>query len=209
MSANSGHLAHHFGSREQQHEAATLGMWLFLATEILFFGGVLTAYAVYLNAHTRAFVEGSKELYTSIGTINTVVLLTSSLTMALAVYAAHTSRRSWLILCLALTMAFGVAFLALKGTEYYLEYREGLIPRLAWHPDKPGQAALKALGEEGQLFFVFYFILTGLHAVHMLIGLGVMAWVMRDAARGRFTPEYHPQVELFGLYWHFVDLVWI
>jgi cytochrome c oxidase subunit 3 len=207
--STTGHLAHQFTGPRQQYEAATLGMWLFLATEILFFGGVLTAYAVYRHAHAHAFVEGSKQLFTSIGTVNTLVLLTSSLTMALAVYAAHTGRHSWLTLCLGLTMVFGAAFLVLKGTEYYLEYREGLVPRLAWHPDAPEQAALKELGDQGKLFFVFYFILTGLHAVHMLIGLGLLTYLFRHARRGAYSAAFYTPVEVIGLYWHFVDIVWV
>jgi cytochrome c oxidase subunit 3 len=181
-------------------------MWMFLATEILFFGGVLTAYAVYRNAHGAAFAEGSRELFLSIGTVNTVVLLTSSLTMALAVYCAHAGRREGLTLMVALTMVFGAAFLVLKGTEYYLEYRDGLIPRLAWHPENE---ALIALGSEGQLFFLFYFILTGLHAVHMFVGMGLLTYLFLRARRGDFSPDYYTPVEVIGLYWHFVDIVWI
>jgi cytochrome c oxidase subunit III len=206
LSAKTSPLAHHFDSLGQQHEAATLGMWMFLATEILFFGGVLTAYAVYRNAHGEAFAEGSQELFTSMGTINTVVLLTSSLTMALAVYCAGAGRRGWLTACVGLTMLFGAAFLALKGTEYFLEYRDGLIPRFAWHPEKE---ALVALGGEAQLFFVFYFILTGLHAVHMFVGMGLLAYLLVRSRRGDFSPEYYTPVEVIGLYWHFVDIVWI
>jgi cytochrome c oxidase subunit III len=206
LSAKTGQLAHHFDSLEQQHEAATLGMWMFLATEILFFGSVLTAYAVCRNAYGAAFAEGSQELFLSIGTVNTVVLLTSSLTMALAVYSAHAGQRAWLTRCVGLTMIFGAAFLVLKGTEYYLEYRDGLIPRLAWHP---AHEALIALGSRGQLFFLFYFILTGLHAFHMLIGMGLLTVLFVRSRHGTFSPEYYTPVEVIGLYWHFVDIVWV
>jgi cytochrome c oxidase subunit 3 len=200
LSAKTGPLAHHFDSLEQQHEAATLGMWTFLATEILFFGGVLTAYAVYRNAHGAAFAEGSKELFLSIGTVNTIVLLTSSLTMALAVHSAHVGRRRRLTACVGLTMLFGAAFLVLKGTEYYLEYRDNLVPRLAWDP---------ARGSQVELFFVFYFVLTGLHAVHMFVGMGLLTYLLVRSRRGDFSPEYYTPVEVIGLYWHFVDIVWI
>jgi cytochrome c oxidase subunit 3 len=207
LSANTaGPLAHHFDDLRQQHEAATLGMWMFLATEILFFGGVLTAYAVYRNAHGEAFAEASRELFLVIGTVNTIVLLTSSLTMALAVYCAHAGRRGGLTAFVGLTMVFGAAFLALKATEYYLEYKDGLIPVLAWHPEAE---ALRAFGGAAQLFFVFYFVLTGLHAVHMFVGMGLLTYLLVRARRGDFSPAYYTPVEVIGLYWHFVDIVWI
>jgi cytochrome c oxidase subunit 3 len=204
LSANTGHLAHHFDSREQQHEAATLGMWLFLATEILFFGGVLTAYAVYRNAHGTAFARGSEELITWVGGVNTAVLLSSSLTMALAVYSTRISRRNLLVACVGLTMFFGAAFLAIKFTEYAIDYHEGLIPRLRWKGLEP-----PGLDRGVQLFFIFYFILTGLHAVHMLIGMGLLIYLFVRSRRGAFSAEFYTPVEVIGLYWHFVDIVWI
>ncbi len=208
MSARPGALAHHFDSLEQQHEAATLGMWVFLASEILFFGGVLTAYAVYRSLHGDAFAAGSKELFTTVGAINTAVLLSSSLTMALAVYFAHTGRRDWLTLCVGLTMLFGVAFLAVKGTEYYREYRESLIPRYAFDLDKWKDEGA-AFGHRVEMFFLFYFVLTGLHAVHMFVGMGLLTYLFVRSRRGDFLPEYYTPVEVIGLYWHFVDIVWI
>ncbi len=217
MSARTGHLAHHFDSPQQQQGAATLGMWMFLATEILFFGGVFTAYAVYRNAYGTAFAEGSKQLIPWVGAVNTAVLLSSSLTMALAVYFARVNRRNLLVACLGLTIVFGTAFLAIKFTEYAIDYHEGLIPGPTWNAthgeeaaEKLGQPSLAASLNQGmQLFFIFYFILTGLHAVHMLIGMGLLIYLLVRARRGAFSSEYYTPVEVIGLYWHFVDIVWI
>jgi cytochrome c oxidase subunit 3 len=217
LSAKTGHLAHHFGSLAHQHETATLGMWSFLATEILFFGGALTAYAVYRNAYGTAFALGSEELITWVGAVNTAVLLTSSLTMALAVHAAAAGRRNLLVACVGLTMFFGAAFLAIKFTEYVIDYHEGLIPRLSWDVQRWHEKA-EAMGQPGlaegfnrgtQLFFVFYFILTGLHAAHMFIGMGLLTYLLVRSRRGEFSAEYYTPVEVIGLYWHFVDIVWI
>jgi cytochrome c oxidase subunit 3 len=204
LSTSTGPLAHQFDTPEQQQEAATLGMWLFLATEILFFGGVLTAYAVYRNAFGPAFAAGSERLITWVGAANTAVLLSSSLTMALAVYAARDNRRHMLGACVGLTILFGAAFLAVKFTEYAIDYHEELIPRFWWKWTGPPE-----LDSGAQLFFIFYFILTGLHAVHMLIGMGLLAYLLVGARRGRFSSAYYTPVEVIGLYWHFVDIVWI
>ena len=240
MSAKTGHLAHHFDTLEQQQEAATLGMWLFLATEILFFGGVLTAYAVYRNAFGTAFSLASEELITWVGAVNTAVLLSSSLTMALSVYFARVNQRNLLVTCIGLTMLFGAAFLAIKFTEYAIDYKEGLIPRLSWEEKRWHEAAEKivekqdagkesdltspgaslsrearierlaaSLNREAKLFFIFYFILTGLHAVHMLIGMGLLIYLFVKSRRGAFSSEFYTPVEVIGLYWHFVDIVWI
>jgi cytochrome c oxidase subunit 3 len=240
LSARTEPLRHHFESLAHQHETATLGMWAFLATEILFFGGALTAYAVYRNAFGTGFALGSEELITWVGAVNTGVLLTSSLTMALAVHAATAGRRSLLVACVGLTMFFGAAFLAIKFTEYAIDYHEGLIPRLSWEENRWREAAEKiveregggaaveqaspaaalnrearvarlaaSLSREAQLFFVFYFILTGLHAAHMFIGMGLLTYLLVRARRGDFWPEYYTPVEVIGLYWHFVDIVWI
>jgi cytochrome c oxidase subunit 3 len=219
LSARTGHLAHHFDSLGQQHETATLGMWAFLATEVLFFGGALLAYAVYRNTYGLAFAEASKELITWVGAVNTAVLLSSSLTMALAVHFARVSHRNLLAACVALTMFFGTVFLAIKFTEYAIDYHEGLIPgstrtwegkrwvAIAEGMGQPSRAA--SLDREAQMFFVFYFILTGLHAVHMFIGMGLLTWLLVRSRRGDFSGEYYTPVEVVGLYWHFVDIVWI
>lgn len=196
------HLAEQFDELPQQREAATLGMWAFLATEVLFFGALFTSFYVYRVHHHAAFVDGAKDLKHWLGCINTAVLLGSSLTVALAVHHAHHGRRRPLLLMLLATMVLGVAFLAIKGTEYYLEYRDGLVPGFHWNPAEPLPAAAK-------LFFSFYFIMTAIHATHMLVGLGVFTVLTVQTYRGRYSPEYYNPVEIGGLYWHFVDLVWI
>jgi cytochrome c oxidase subunit 3 len=197
-------------------------MWIFLATELMVFGGLFTAYVVYRTLYAEAFAEASSHLLWQLASVNTVVLLTSSLTMALAVHAAATGNRRAIVGFLAATALLAVTFLGIKFYEYYVDYEEKLVPlpglqfaerahdgKELWTGYERARVSRPEYVREVRLFFTLYFIMTGLHAVHMLIGLGVMAWVMRDAARGRFSPEYHPQVELFGLYWHFVDLVWI
>ncbi len=196
-------LAHQFDDIVQQREAAGLGMWTFLATEVLFFGGLFTAYTVYRMSYPDAFREACHHLYMWLGAVNTAVLLTSSWTMALAVRAIATTDRRSGISSLLWTAALGTLFLLIKGVEYYLDLREQLVPgagfRTAWSVD-PSHA---------QMYFVLYFIMTGLHAVHMLVGVGavlVMAFlVWRDSQVTRRANA----VEMTGLYWHFVDIVWI
>lgn len=206
MSAKTGHLAHHFDNLEQQHEAATLGMWMFLATEVLFFGGVLTAYAIFRNKYGDAFALGSQQLSETVGAVNTAVLLTSSLTMALAVWFAHNGRRTGLIVCIALTLLFGSAFLGVKAWEWHHEYVEQLVPRFAFDYDRP---EFRGHARQVELFFFHYFILTGLHGLHMIIGAGLLVYLLWGAWRNEFSAEYYTPVEVVGLYWHFVDIVWI
>jgi cytochrome c oxidase subunit III len=195
-------LAHQFDDVEQQREASTLGMWIFLATEVLFFGGMLLAYSVYRTLYFTAFAEASRDLDIVLGSVNTAVLLCSSLTMAMAVYQAEHGNVKWLIRFIGLTMLLGTIFLAIKFYEYYEKYKEGLIPgaHFTWHGSDADHASL---------FFIAYFILTGMHALHMIVGLGLMSVLARLAWKGRFTPAYYTPVELGGLYWHFVDVVWV
>ncbi len=208
-------LAHHFEDLEQQKDAATLGMWAFLATEVLFFGGALMAFAVYRYWYKGGFIAGTYAQNVAIGTINTVVLLTSSLTMALAVHAAAAGRRSALALFLGLTIVLGLTFLGIKAYEYTHDYREGLFPgATTFQPTaevREGWAhrGLDPIMREVELYFVFYFVLTGLHAVHMIIGISILAIMLVLARRGYFSPQYPTPVEVMGLYWHFVDIVWI
>jgi len=215
MSSDSGQLAHHFENLEQQTSAAQLGMWAFLATEILFFGGVFTGYAVYRNwkpEYEAGFNAGSREQLVIVGGINTAILLTSSLTMALAVHAATAGRRSALIRNLGLTILLGAAFLGVKVFEYHRDYVEGMVPGVWFHPStKTLQewSKEKVNPRQVELYFVFYFVLTGLHALHMVIGMGVLGVQIVLARRGWFPPEYPTPIELSGLYWHFVDIVWI
>lgn len=201
MSASHGALAHHFETLEQQRATAAVGMWVFLAQEVMFFGGLFAAYLVFRHAHPATFVEGSSHLDVVLGTINTGVLIGSSLTMALAVRAAQLGRRAGIFLGIVATMVLACVFLGIKWVEYGHKYHDGLIPGVRWAPAQADPHLLT--------FFGLYFAMTGMHALHMVIGLGLMVVVATRALRGRYTPESHSGVEVLGLYWHFVDLVWI
>jgi cytochrome c oxidase subunit III len=216
MSERTGVLAHHFEDLGQQKDAATLGMWAFLATEVLFFGGALMCFGVYRYWYKAGFVAGTYSQSVTIGTVNTAVLLTSSLTMALAVHAAATGKQSALVLFLGLTIVLGAAFLGIKAYEYNRDYHEGLFPgATTFHPadEVRKEWADHGVGtvpfREVELYFVFYFVLTGLHALHMIIGMCILTIMVVLARRGHFRPEYPTPVEVMGLYWHFVDIVWI
>ena len=195
-------LAHHFDSLEQQRDATTLGMWVFLTTEVLFFGGLFMVYSVYRSWYPDAFAAASHELDVVLGTVNTAVLITSSLTMALAVHAAQTGRRGLLLTFLVVTMMLGATFLGIKSVEYYHKFAEHHVPG-------PGFQFEKEYFRHAQLFFSLYFVMTGLHALHMIIGIGVMLWMFWWSWRGTITAEYSSPIEISGLYWHFVDIVWI
>ena len=194
--------AHQFETPEQQYEVSTLGMWAFLVTEIMFFGGLFAGFIVYVTFYAQGFAEGSRHLDITLGTVNTLVLLGSSLTMAMAVHSAQLGRRSRLLIFLALTLALGLVFLGIKGVEYSHKFHEHLVPGPGFRFDSP-------LAQNVQLFFSFYFAMTGMHALHMIVGAGLLIWLMVDTARGRFSTEYFTPVEVTGLYWHFVDIVWI
>lgn len=195
-------LAPQFESAEQQAVTGKLGMWAFLATEIMFFGAAFTGYAVYRWKYPAAWAEASQHLGLLLGTINTGVLLTSSLTMALAVDAVRQNQRGTLRY-LAATMVLGWVFLGIKGWEYFEKWQDHHIPgRLfEWHGTEPGGQA--------ELFFSFYFALTGCHALHMLIGLVFLLFLFRKTQHHQFSPEYYTPIELTGLYWHFVDCIWV
>ena len=195
-------LAHQFDSLEQQSEATTLGMWVFLVTEVLFFGGLFATYAVYRSWYPDAFAVASHELDVTLGAINTVVLITSSLTMALAVHAAQLGQRKLLMVFLVLTMILGAAFLGIKCIEYYHKFVEHHVPGPSFEFE-PLHA------RHAQIFFSLYFVMTGLHAAHMVIGIGIMLVMLWLAWRGTITSEYYSPIEISGLYWHFVDIVWI
>ena len=198
-------LREHFETMAQQREAASLGMWAFLATEVMFFGGMFVSYAVYRHQFHHGFQEASTHMNVLLGTINTAVLLTSSLTMALAVHAAHTGRQKLLPLFLILTLLLSLAFLGIKAVEYTEHIRHHLLPGSQFHFTGPdGQPVAGA-----QMFFLFYFIMTGMHGLHVVIGIGVMIGLLIMSVRGRFSPRWSSPVELGGLYWHFVDVVWI
>ena len=195
-------LQHHFYSMEQQLEASTLGMWVFLVTEIMFFGGMFMAYIVYRLAYPEAWLLGSNHLNVSLGALNTGVLICSSLTMVLAVRAAQTGNRSGQILNLILTIVFGSVFLVVKYFEYAEKFEHHLVPGPFFDMSLP-QA------NQQQLFFSIYFMMTGIHALHMIVGIGLMLVILAMAWRGRFSSEDYTPVEVSGLYWHFVDIVWI
>jgi len=195
-------VAHQFDDYEQQQEASTMGMWLFLATEILFFGGLFLGYTVYRGMYPAAYGEASRHLDIVLGTINTAVLLCSSLTMAMAIHEAQLGNRRMVILFLILTMVLGAAFLGIKFYEYYQKYVEHLVPGAGFVWEGPDST-------HASLFFIFYFVMTGMHAVHMIIGLGVMTVMVVLSARGKFNSIYYSPLELSGLYWHFVDIVWV
>jgi cytochrome c oxidase subunit III len=195
-------LKHHFDDLDQQREAATLGMWLFLATEVLFFGGLFTAYMLYRVWYPETFGAASRTLDIWLGSVNTVVLITSSLTMALAVHAAATDERRKLMQWLVVTMLLGAVFLAIKGVEYTHKFEEHHVPGFGFHFE--GTAP-----ERANLFFSLYFAMTGLHALHMIIGLGLLTVMLVMAWRGKFSARWHTPIEMSGLYWHFVDIIWI
>jgi cytochrome c oxidase subunit 3 len=196
-------LQHQFDSAEQQREAAALGMWVFLVTELLFFGGLILAYTIYRWEYARAFAHASLHMDVTLGAVNTVVLICSSLTMAMAVHSAATGRRRLLIGFLVATMLLGGTFLGIKAVEYTDHIRHHLFPGAGFRYPVPGDA------RAAEMFFSLYFAMTGLHALHMIVGLGILATLLVLARRGRFTAEYSTPVEVSGLYWHFVDIVWI
>jgi cytochrome c oxidase subunit 3 len=203
-------LAHQFEDLEQQHEADALGIWLFLVTEIMFFGVLFAAYAIYRWLYFAAFQGGSHILDIRLGAANTIVLLASSLTMALSVRSAQTGNRRALVLFLVATMILGGIFLGVKAYEYDQKFVEHVVPSLDWAPEGQTLARLAPGGlEHAQIYFFFYFAMTGLHALHMVIGMGLLLWLVLRARKGSFTPHYFAPVEVVGLYWHFVDIVWI
>ncbi len=202
-------LAHHFDNLEQQREAGALGMWVFIAQEVMFFGGLFLAYLIYRMKYPEAFMAASNHLNWKLGTFNTAVLITSSLTMALAVWATQVGRaRRTQVAFMAATMFLGLVFLGVKVVEYTDKYRDGLIPAAGmFNPHFALPAGVTV--QNFQMFYWIYFAMTGLHALHMIIGIAILLPIMWAAWRGRYSPEYHAPVELFGLYWHFVDIVWI
>ena len=197
-------MAHHFESLEQQKESAFFGMWLFLVQEVLFFGGLFVTYVYYRLQYPEAFAAGSLELDVTLGAINTAVLLLSSFTMVVAVYGAQKGNNRLTALGLVLTIVFGAIFLGVKWVyEYLPKWDHHLFPgpHFEWH----GATG----GAQTEIFFSLYFAMTGMHALHMVIGIAIMLVMIPLALRGTWTPNNHNFVEGFGLYWHFVDIVWI
>lgn len=264
-------LQHQFEDMKQQEESVSIGMWLFLVQEIMFFGGLFTVYLVFRSKYPMAFAAGSNHLNAFWGGLNTIVLIVSSLTMALTVYYAQKGNRNMQVILIVLTMIFGATFLGVKAIEYTDKYSHGTIPVDGWNkrvkedrnaehantPLKPcyevehgstehayvnprgefqwtdcslvklaedhnyltadekigyfsnGQIDLNKFRGKVQIFFWIYFVMTGLHALHMIVGLGLMTWLLWKAWKGTYSSEYYMPVEMSGLYWHFVDIVWI
>jgi cytochrome c oxidase subunit 3 len=218
-----GHVAlpqhrHHFETQEQQREAATFGMWLFLLTEIMFFGGLFFSYLLYRNWYYDAFVVASNQLSVPLGGTNTAVLITSGFFMALAVWASEMKKKGLLVLTLILTMVFGCIFIGIKYDEYHEKWEKHHIPGAHFdiaefvNPHAYGlheEPLSPDAAQKTQIFFSLYFAMTGLHALHMIIGLGILVWLTVRAHRGDFTAGYVAPIENFALYWHFVDIVWL
>lgn len=208
-------LQHHFENMEQQREAGTIGMWVFLVTELMFFGGMFLAYALYRNMYPAAFASASNHLDLTLGAVNTGVLIVSSFTMAMAVYFTQVGKPRPQILCLVLTLVLGLTFLGIKAVEYHQKYTDRLIPGrlIPGAPFGPDAHALHLLPgatlPQVEMFYWIYFAMTGMHALHMIIGAGLLTFLIIYSLKGRFDPEYHGPVEIIGLYWHFVDIVWI
>ena len=195
-------LVHHFESLPAQKEAATFGMWVFLVTEVMFFGGLFLAYTVYRHLYFHAFVQSSRHLDLTLGAVNTAVLICSSLTMAMGVHSAAVGKRRATVGWLLLTVALGSVFLGVKVVEYADKFHHHLVPGAHFQFEGP-------LARPVQIYYSLYFAMTGLHALHMVIGIPILLTIAWFAWRGQYGPEYHSPVEYVGLYWHFVDIIWI
>jgi cytochrome c oxidase subunit 3 len=194
---------------EQQREASTIGMWVFLLTEIMFFGGLFLAYIIYRANYPDGFAVASNTLDVRMGGLNTVVLILSSLTMALAVYSAQTGKQKSLINFLFITLLLGLTFLVVKVFEYKSKFDHHLFPAVGFYDWTHEPTHNPALASQARIFLWLYFAMTGLHAVHMIVGAGMLIVLIFFAWRRKYSPEYHSPIELGGLYWHFVDIVWI
>jgi cytochrome c oxidase subunit 3 len=209
---------HHFETEEQQREAGSFGMWLFLVTEIMFFGGMFCAYLLYRNWYYPAFAAASNQLSVPLGAFNTAVLITSGFCMAVGVYAAEVRKRGLLVAMLILTTLFGLVFLGVKADEYHEKWEKHHIPGASFNISEfvnPAGYGIKEeplmpdMAQKTQIFFFLYFAMTGMHAIHMIIGIGLLVWLIKRAYRGDFSAGYVAPIENFGLYWHFVDIVWL
>jgi len=196
-------LREQFDTVEQQKDASTLGMWIFLITEIMFFGGMFLAYTIYRSSYPGIFAITSSSLNVYIGAANTVVLLCSSFTMVMAVRSAQLGRQKAIIFNLILTLILGFIFLGVKAYEWNEKFVEHHVPGPGFH--------FVGIAQQGpaQLFFSLYFAMTGLHALHMVVGVGILTWLIIKTRQGTFTAEYMTPVDVAGLYWHFVDIIWI
>jgi cytochrome c oxidase subunit 3 len=214
---------HHFETVGQQFDATNFAMWLFLLTEVMFFGGLFTAYLIMRNWYYPAFVEGSHQLSIFWGTANTTVLIISSFTMAMAVWSAQMQRKGMLLLFVVLTIILGTAFLGIKGIEWHEKWEKSHVPGLRFsaqsflnpssdpevyklYHDKP---LSPEMAQKTEQYFFLYFAMTGMHALHMVIGVGLLIFILIRARSGAYTTGHFTFVENFGLYWHFVDIIWI
>jgi cytochrome c oxidase subunit III len=228
-----GELYGQFKTLEQQKDSASLGMWIFLVTEVMFFGGIMLAYTINRNTYFHAFAMSSNTLDIKLGTLNTGVLLASSFTMAMAVWSAQVGKKKFLSMFLTLTLVLGFGFLGVKYVEYAQKFHHHLVPGRSFditycldNPSKcedlkPDELAVEReeiaqalaadpdLNSHAQLYYSAYFGMTGLHALHMVIGTGLLFWLLKQSLAGRFTPQWNTPVDVVGLYWHFVDIVWI
>lgn len=201
-SAVQSHVAHHFVDAEQQFDASKLGMWIFLVTEILFFGGLFAAYIIYRAWYPELYIKASTQLDTTMGAINTAVLIFSSLTMALSIWAAQHNDKKKTGLFLLITIVCALTFMVIKYFEYTHKFELGIFPGDAYtftgidHP-------------KAHIFFSIYYMMTGLHGIHVIIGMGLIFWLWIKNNKGTFNSAYYTPIEIVGLYWHLVDIIWI
>ncbi|MCJ8329394.1 MAG: cytochrome c oxidase subunit 3 family protein [Lentisphaeria bacterium] len=217
--AHNPHLAHHFVDMEQQHESAKLGIWLFLLTEILLFGGLFCFYAIYRYMNPELFVDMNKLLNVKMGAINTVVLITSSLTVALAIREIQRNNRRNTIILLIITILCACTFMVVKYFEYSGKYHAGLLPGKFFDPNWDYIYNSPAYGPERMqeiinaknphIFFSIYFLMTGLHGLHVIFGIMYICFLVYRTADGTYNSQYYAPIEMGGLYWHLVDLIWI
>lgn len=201
-SADTAHVQHHFVSSDQQFSSSKLGMWVFLLTEIMFFGGLFVAYIVYRAWNPELFTMAATQLDTMLGAINTVVLIASSLTVALAIRSAQLNKQKHIIYFLIATILLATVFLVIKYFEYTHKFDYGIYPGALYTFEGIAH-------EKANVFFSIYYMMTGLHGLHVLIGIGIMIWLVVKAQKGAFTSSYYTPVEITGLYWHLVDIIWI
>ncbi len=205
------HLQHHFVSSEQQFDAAKMGMWLFLVTEILLFSGLFVAYTVYRVWHPEVFAKSAELLSWRMGGLNTIVLLASSFTVALGIHFAQKDNKKALVINLVLTFLLALTFLVVKYFEYSSKFEHGVFPGAAFAPHGISHGVDYAAYNIpfAAQFFSIYFVMTGIHGFHVLVGMGLFTWITIRAIRGDFSSEYYTPVEICGLYWHLVDIIWI
>lgn len=201
-SQSSRFMQHHFVDAEQQFDAAKMGMWIFLVTEILFFGALFAAYIVYRLWYPELFTLASEELNTIWGAVNTVVLIGSSLTVAMAIKSAQLNQKKNIAINLGITLALAGVFMVIKYFEWTHKFELGIFPGQFYTFEGIAH-------EKANVFFSLYYLMTGLHGIHVVIGIGLMVWLLWRSLEGHFDSEYYTPVEMTGLYWHLVDIIWI